>query len=259
MASREPGIDERKQPARSGLSVVDAGGPSAWSTREGWLEAGRRLGERSERDRWALGDWACHGERCYGALAEAAGAIGICYGSLRNLASVSRKVELSRRRDTLSWSHRTAVAALPADVADGLLDRAQAEGRSREVIREEARAASREARLEALNRKLSEENERLREPLERALWARRSMDRRKERLRGLFREIAVLYRQVAEVVEDPAALSDARALHGNTDLRGAIEKVINAGMDRCDTIMTKRIDKALGALVAAQGSGEGRS
>ena len=75
---------------------------SDWATREEWLEAGRRLSERSERDRWALGDWACHGERAYGDLVKAAALIGLSYGALRNLASVARKIELSRWRYLLS-------------------------------------------------------------------------------------------------------------------------------------------------------------
>ena len=72
------------------------------ATREEWLAHGRRLGERVERDRWALGDWACHGEQAYGDLAEAAAKIRIGYGYLGNLKSVARKVEVSRRRETLS-------------------------------------------------------------------------------------------------------------------------------------------------------------
>ena len=40
---------------------------------------------------------------------------------------------LSRQRDSLSWSHHAAVAALPAEVGDDLLSRAAAEGWSREA------------------------------------------------------------------------------------------------------------------------------
>lgn len=109
--------------------------------RDVWLEVGRRLGSRAERDRWALGDWAHHGDRRYGDLTEAAAEIGISYSALRSLSSVARKVELYRRRHNLSWSHHEAVAPLPPEIGDELLDRAAAEGWSREVIRSEARAA----------------------------------------------------------------------------------------------------------------------
>ncbi len=132
---------------------------TAWETREAWLEAGRRLGERTERDRWALGDWACHGERAYGDLAAAE--IGVAYQTIRNLATVARKIELSRRRDSLSWSHHAEIASLPVDVGDALLDRAEAEGWSHAVMREKARAASEVAQLEARLKKLSDENEQL--------------------------------------------------------------------------------------------------
>ena len=111
---------------------------------------GPPFGQRSERDRWALGDWACHGERAYGDLVKAAALIGLSYGALRNLASVARKIELSRWRYLLSWSHHAAVAAVaavPPEIGDDLLDRAAGEGWSRDTMRKEARAASCEAGL----------------------------------------------------------------------------------------------------------------
>ena len=134
---------------------------AAWETREAWLEDGRRLGERTERDRWALGDWVVHGEREYGDLAAAATEINVAAKTLSNLASVARKIETSRRREVLSWSHHAEIASLPVDVGDALLDRAEAEGWSHAVMREKARAASEVAQLEARLRKLSDENEQL--------------------------------------------------------------------------------------------------
>ena len=118
----------------------------ALTVREAWLR----------QDRWALGDyggfaaflarrrfaclWAASEDRAYGDLVEAAAKIGVGYKTLHNLASVARKIDLSRRRDKLSWSHHAAVAALPVEIGDKLLARAEAEGWSRTRMREEARA-----------------------------------------------------------------------------------------------------------------------
>ena len=231
----------------------DSASETSWATREEWLAHGRRLGERVERDRWALGDWACHGDRAYGELAAAAEKIDVTYQTLRHLASVARKIELCRRRHSLSWSHHAEVASLPPDVGDGLLDRAEAEGWSRDRMREEAQAVCEVGRLKAQVQRLSDENERLRNSKSRAAMARRSMDRRREHVRVLFREIAVRYRQVAETLEDPAALSDARAMHGNcTDLCEGLGKVVDKGIGRCDDVLNKRIKKAIAALGKAE-------
>jgi len=102
----------------------------ALTVRQAWLR----------QDRWALGDWAASEDRAYGDLVVAAAKIGIGRGTLYNLASVARKIDLSRRRDTLSWGHHEAVACLPVEIGDDLLARAEAGGWSRKRMRKEARA-----------------------------------------------------------------------------------------------------------------------
>ena len=199
-----------------------------WATREDWLDAGRRLGERSERDRWALGDWACHGERAYGDLVDAAALIGLGYQTVRNLASVARKIELSRRRDNLSWSHHAAVAALPTEIGDDLLDRAAAEGWSRETMREEAQAASREVQLKA-------ENAALRRRAAAAETDARDEDRRgRRRVAAAGKDVTASSRELLRVVESVAASPALEGLHGHAraglarDLSGRIAKASQA-------------------------------
>ncbi len=237
-----------------------AGGARVWSTREGWLAEGRRLGSRARRDRWALGDWAAEGARCHGDLTAAAAEIGLSAGALFNLASVARKIKPSRRREVLSWDHHAAVASLPAAAADRLLDRAEAEGWSREVMREEAHATSAEGQLARARARIAElEGQATSDPRDRTARARHAMARRQARVRALLGEAALLYREIFDVLKDPKAIADARALHGNTDVRRAFERIMNSGLDKCDRIMRDRIDPALNALEDATRRSDGVS
>ena len=217
--------------------------------REVWLELGRELHRRREVSQWALGDWACHGDRRYGDLAEAAAEIGIGYGNLRNLASVSRKIELSRRRDTLSWSHHAAVASLAPEVGDGLLDRAEAEGWSREVIREEAKAVSVEGQLRA-------ENERLRRELERARSdARAARDvtmRFERRLRSSAKQLPQAYREFTRIAAETAKAPELERLHGNARNALAVrfQTIIDQAAGSCEAIARDELSRALEALKA---------
>ena len=189
-----------------------------WKTREAWIEDGRRLGERIERDRWALGDWACHGERAYGELAAAAANIGVAYQTLRHLASVAGKIELCRRRHNLSWSHHAEVASLPVETGDELLDRAAAEDWSRERMREEARAASRLGQLEAENKQHLAEIARLRQkrdPDYAAQVARETVDRTLVRMKAESRVVKEATSRAAAMFECLGADEIAGNIHGN--------------------------------------------
>ena len=161
------------------------------------------------RDRWALGDWACAGERVYGDMVGAAAEIGVGYQTLRHLSSVSRKIQLCRRRHNLSWAHHAEVASLSPEVGDGLLARAEAEGWSRNALREEARAVS--------------EPERLRQrvaALERAATRadalpRDEVSRTRSRLRAEHRVVRDAARRMAGLVEALASSPALVDLHGN--------------------------------------------
>jgi len=83
-----------------------------------------------------LGDWLAYGERAYGeTYAQALDATDYEYGTLRDAMWVTKQFALSRRRDNLSWSHHREVAALPPDRQDHWLDRAEAEGLTRNGLR----------------------------------------------------------------------------------------------------------------------------
>jgi N6-adenosine-specific RNA methylase IME4 len=94
-----------------------------------WIEAGRTLGRIERSVSWWLGDWWAFGESKYGqrkAMVEAEEWEGPSYQTCRNAASVSGAFELSRRRDSLSFTHHAEVAALTPAEADELLDEAEA-------------------------------------------------------------------------------------------------------------------------------------
>ena len=179
-----------------------------------------------------LGDWALEGLCEYGDVVEAAGEIGIDYGALRNLMSVARKVPLSRRNDNLSWSHHAAVAALPADTADALLARAEAERWPREIMREEAREASELHRLRS-------ENKRLRQALAEAGTSRAAARRTERQVRDGCKAAVRTYRDLAAVVREAASSPALQALHGNarTALAIRLEQVVRAaGADTAEVI-----------------------
>ena len=211
-------------------SAAQCGAPegspeTGWTTRDEWLNVGRRLGERMERDRWALGDWACHGERAHGDLAAAAIEIGVAYQTLRNLATVARKIDLSRRRDKLSWSHHAEIACLAPEIGDELLARAEAEGWPHSVMRDEARAASRLGQLEAENKEQLAEIARLRkkrDPDNTALVAREAVEQTLVRMKAESRVIKEATGRTSAMFECLGADEIAGNIHGNK--RGALAR-----------------------------------
>lgn len=102
-----------------------------------WILIGRQLAAQEKVLNWWIGDWWAFGEHRYGERAKVAaeGVFGKAFQTLRNYGSVSRSIETSRRRDTVSWSHHAEVAALEPAKADALLERAEAEALSNAQLR----------------------------------------------------------------------------------------------------------------------------
>ena len=110
-------------------------------TFERWQAIGRRVAGIAEASTWWLADWAAYGEASYGEkYRQAVEATGIGYQTLRNYAWVAGRFEVSRRRDKLSFAHHAEVAALSAAEQDAWLDRAEADGWSRNELRDRLRA-----------------------------------------------------------------------------------------------------------------------
>jgi hypothetical protein len=117
-----------------------------------WVSCGRRLGLMSRASQWWIGDWLRYGhERYRHRYVNAAKITGYESQTLMNLAYVSR-IEVSRRRERLSWSHHAEVAALPPEEQDSWLHLAQDKRLSVRDLRAELRRAAQPARSTVVQR-----------------------------------------------------------------------------------------------------------
>jgi hypothetical protein len=121
--ARVPGLRE------SGL-VLPAG-----LTREEWLSIGVSIGRAHRRLHWVFGDWI-NGGKWGDKYTEAVRVTGFEEGTLRNIASVCARVQLSFRNDKLSFTHHIPIADLSPKDQKLWLSRAEKEGWSVATLRE---------------------------------------------------------------------------------------------------------------------------
>lgn len=93
---------------------------------ERWLEVGHGLDRMERAVMWWLGDWWAFGQLHYGEKAEAAEGTDWSYQTCRNAGSIARKIEMSRRRDNLPWSHHAEVVSLEPAEQEEFLSRWEA-------------------------------------------------------------------------------------------------------------------------------------
>jgi len=106
-----------------------------------WLAAGRRLGAIGRCSQWWIGDWVRYGTARWGEkYAEAARVTGYDVASLRNMAWVASRFDLSLRNDKLTWSHHVLLAPLDGAEQRRWLQRASEERLSVADLRLELRA-----------------------------------------------------------------------------------------------------------------------
>jgi len=116
---------------KTGLTVT--GDP----TFEEWENCGKFLKQAEKSVQFWIGDWLNYGEKHYGeTYTQALDETDYEEKTLRNAKYVSSKIDLSRRRDNLSFSHHAEVAALPPDEQEYWLEKAEAEGLSRTDLRQ---------------------------------------------------------------------------------------------------------------------------
>jgi hypothetical protein len=109
-----------------------------------WQAVGRSLGRLGRYSQWWVGDWLLYASGKWGEMyTEATKITGYDYGSLRNMAYVAQRFELSRRRDKLSWTHHADIASLEPAEQDYWLDRAVELRLTMQDLRTELRAAER--------------------------------------------------------------------------------------------------------------------
>jgi hypothetical protein len=106
------------RPAAAGSSAVGFL-PVAWIPERDldvneWARIGRNLGVMSRGNQWWVGDWIRYGDAKYGEkYSRASKLTGYDVQTLTNYVYVATRFEdIERRRETLSWSHHEAVAAL---------------------------------------------------------------------------------------------------------------------------------------------------
>lgn len=93
---------------------------------------------------WGLGDWIRYGNAKFGERYSRATRItGYDVQTLMNMVYVASRYEISRRRETLSWSHHETLAPLDPAEQESWLDRVVAEKLSVADLRTELRSARR--------------------------------------------------------------------------------------------------------------------
>jgi hypothetical protein len=109
-----------------------------------WVEVGRELGLDARTSAFRIGDWLLHAEEQFdrgddskGRYLQAEELTGLGVRTLRNYASVCRRVPLSRRRDVLTFGHHDSVAALEPEEQERWLAAAEAESWSLALLREQ--------------------------------------------------------------------------------------------------------------------------
>jgi hypothetical protein len=102
-----------------------------------WAEIGERLALLVNGSAWWIGDWINYGFAEYGQkYEEALAATGLSYAALTNIAYVCDHVDISRRRENLSFSHHAEVAPLDREAQDTWLLRAETERLSVMALRD---------------------------------------------------------------------------------------------------------------------------
>jgi hypothetical protein len=119
--------------------------PVSWSASqelgfEDWARAGRRMGMTGRSAGWWLGDWLRYGNVRYGErYARAARITGYDTQTLMNMVYVASRIDPSRRREKLSWSHHAEVAPLEPSEQEHWLRIAEADHLSVRDLREAIR------------------------------------------------------------------------------------------------------------------------
>jgi hypothetical protein len=139
--------------AQPGTTMRNSFGTSALVTRRGlqlpkqmsfdkWVGIGSYLSSVFSSSAWCLGDWLVYGEAAFnGRYQDAIKLTSLDYQTLRNHAWVARRFPISRRRDTLSFTHHAEVAALAEPEQDFWLRKAEEHGWSAKRLRREVKAS----------------------------------------------------------------------------------------------------------------------
>ncbi|MEU9097727.1 LmbU family transcriptional regulator [Streptomyces sp. NPDC048361] len=123
---------------KSGLSFTSKQSANMWE------QVGTGLLSFANSSTWWVADWLVYGESEFqDRYHEAVKRTSLSYQTLRNYTWVARKFPLTRRRQSLSFSHHLEVVALDQPEQDYWLRKAEAMGWSRNKLRGEVRSSLR--------------------------------------------------------------------------------------------------------------------
>lgn len=126
---------------RTGL-VVNTEEPMPFEVWQAYMLALQRVESAIQ---WVLGDAINYGQGAFGEkYSQALEQTQYRYQTLANVAFVASRVKFSRRRENLSFSHHSEVAALEPAEQDFWLSRAEAEGLSTRELRRQIREHKRQ-------------------------------------------------------------------------------------------------------------------
>ena len=111
-----------------GVTLTATGMEAHAPSFEQWEAVGHFLQRAEGSILFWVGDWILHGEsrddwgdRYEDAIAR----FGLEYQTIANIKSVAQRIDISRRRENLTWTHHAEVAYLDPDEADAILDEAE--------------------------------------------------------------------------------------------------------------------------------------
>ncbi|MFJ9634688.1 LmbU family transcriptional regulator [Streptomyces sp. NPDC101175] len=132
-----------RQPQGSGVQLHKSGLLfTAKQSFRTWEELGTELFSLAESSTWWIADWLLYGESVFhDRYEEAIRRTSLSYQTLRNYSWVARAFPLSRRNQSLSFSHHLEVAALEQPEQDYWLRKAEELGWSRNKLRREVRSS----------------------------------------------------------------------------------------------------------------------
>ena len=119
------------------------------ATFEEWVSVGEEIAAQHSAAAWDTADWLAFGDAQYPGESVRATAerLGVSAGKISRYIAIAKAYPVLRRRNTLAFSHYQEVVPLREEIAEALLDKAEAEGWSRHQLREAVREARRDSEL----------------------------------------------------------------------------------------------------------------
>lgn len=110
------------------------------TTKQTWADVGKKLVYAGNSCKWLMGDWAAFGAEHFPESVKGFCDIhGLDYGTIRNLAHVSRQFKAERRRQKLAFDYFREVSQLQLFEQNQMLDKAEVDklsvGELRHMVR----------------------------------------------------------------------------------------------------------------------------